>query len=939
MLHRHFRLITLGRLALLTPGGLEEPSLSTRRRKLAVLTVIALSPQPVSRDTLVEMFWGEEDEDRARHSLADTLSHLRRVLGKDAIAARREELSLNPQAPLSIDAVDVSQAARLSDWTQVLACYAGEFFQGVHAGGSAALEQWVGRERDRLRQCFLAAAARHTRRYLSAREWENAEVVAARWVAHDPLSEEAALALLKATAGEGQDESERRALAEAERHATRLRREFDLPLAPAVADAVSQLGAGIRARERARDAELRAGSARRFRRWLAAAAVLGAIALGVRAGRSAGETGKPVLAVIGVRNGGSDGKRAWIAEGLPQMIAAALSRSSAVDVVSPERLNEVRVRAETGPAARLDEQLELGRRAGATWAVTGSFVTADSLLVLSLEVHETDSRKMVRIFTVASPDPLRLADQAAARLLDAANARGPGPRLAETETASLDAYEHFVRSLQAGEAGRFLESTRELDAALALDSGFVSALRARLVVAVQASDTATAGSLERAFDRNASRASEWDRLEMAEQQALHTGARERPEELAREMVHRFPRDPRAYGRLFEVYINHGLWQAADTVMQQELALDSLAVTAGRGPCVPCEAFGGLSTVRVLSGQFAAAEVAARRWVDLQPELPAAWTNLAAILSFEQRFPEALEAAEHATLMGPGEVIYEERVAAIHLLARDYAWVDSVSTAWMASPDRTRRLSGTDLAFTLRRELGQYLASARLVERLRPGEAGGLTLVAANSLARTGRLAEADRLYETTAHNPRDRKEPVQGDAARGFAWQHALLASVLREAGDTTRLAALADSIQRIGNRSYYGRDWNLFEYVRGVLALRAGHPADAATHLERARWGRAGWTEIDVVLAEAYEKTGRIDAAVKVLRDAYGGPLDAMGRYVPRTELDFALVTAYTLAGKPDSARWYRDRVAAAWTHADAEPRRRLAALGLASARRTPED
>ena len=61
-----FRLLTLGRLALLGPAGDEVPELNTRRRKVALLAVLALSgpgdiPRPVSRDSLLERFWGDQD--------------------------------------------------------------------------------------------------------------------------------------------------------------------------------------------------------------------------------------------------------------------------------------------------------------------------------------------------------------------------------------------------------------------------------------------------------------------------------------------------------------------------------------------------------------------------------------------------------------------------------------------------------------------------------------------------------------------------------------------------------------------------------------------------------------------------------------------------------------------------------------------------------------
>src|SRR4051812_48183522 len=114
------RLITLGRLTLVAESS-EVDDLAKRRRKLALLAVLALSPRPLSRDRLVDMFWGEEPEERARHSLSDALSHLRRVLGRDAIATRQTEISLADATALEVDAREFAHACDAHDWEHAVA--------------------------------------------------------------------------------------------------------------------------------------------------------------------------------------------------------------------------------------------------------------------------------------------------------------------------------------------------------------------------------------------------------------------------------------------------------------------------------------------------------------------------------------------------------------------------------------------------------------------------------------------------------------------------------------------------------------------------------------------------------------------------------------------------------------------------------------------------
>src|SRR4029077_18080943 len=116
--------------------------------------------------------------------------------------------------------------------------------------------------------------------------------------------------------------------------------------------------------------------------------------------------------------------------------------------------------------------------------------------------------------------------------------------------------------------------------------------------------------------------------------------------LSVQLVERFPRDPRAYSQRADVLIDHGEWAAAESVLVRELALDSLAMVAGDGPCTPCEVLWRLSQTRLALGNASGAESAARRWVALQPDLPAAWRNLSSTLAAVGRSAEAIEAGYH-----------------------------------------------------------------------------------------------------------------------------------------------------------------------------------------------------------------------------------------------------------------------------------------------------
>jgi hypothetical protein len=181
-----------------------------------------------------------------------------------------------------------------------------------------------------------------------------------------------------------------------------------------------------------------------------------------------------------------------------------------------------------------------------------------------------------------------------------------------------------------------------------------------------------------------------------------------------------------------------------------------------------------------------------------------------------------------------------------------------------------------------------------------------------------------------AEHAGDGSSSFPADWARTFTWPRTLLADALWQAGDrdTVRLIVLADSIQAVGARSYYARDWRLYHHLRGLIAERRGQLGEAEQELSAARWGRSGWTRTLIELAHVQLAQGHARDALTTLRDAYTTPLTAMGRYVPRSELDFEMARAFAATGAMDSARTYAGYAAVAWRNADPQVRRRLAEL-----------
>jgi DNA-binding SARP family transcriptional activator/TolB-like protein len=974
-----FRLITLGRLTLVGAGGEEDTSLARRRLKLAVLAVLALARRPLSRDTLLGLFWAEHHEPRARHSLSNALSSLRGALGERSITTRDAEVALDPETPLDVDAIEFAEAIERRDVARAVELYAGPFLEGFHVDESPAFEQWISRERRRLEAMFLKACAEHCAGLARSRRWTECESVAHRWLETEPLSADAAIYFLNAIKAPGTRAALAQTLEEYEALRTRLNREFELAPHPSVvelsgrirdqlANAPPEPVVNVRvtaeskiepiavaaasppsapapvsetspAPAPAERVATRRSTRRRTIGLLIAATVLviafvakGGAKFTVRRGDAA--PAHPVIAVLSLPVRSGDSTSAWLSDGLPQMIDTKLASVPAIDIIPAAQVRAVERRSGRPADRSLSDAdaRDLARRVGATFVAHGSLARDGQQFVLDLSVHDVRTGALVRNSVLTHADPLALADQAAARILGAANVASGGPRLADVETSSLEAYQYYIQALESGRAGRLSAMVRGIDASIALDSGFIPALRARLSLAISSNDTTMVKRLRQHIQRNAARATEFDRMEQALWDAYYAAERERSEALARGLVRRYPRDPRAYQVLESILSSHGAFEEAERVAIAGVALDSLAMRAGTGPCSQCVGFFSVIFLNWLRGDWTGAAQWAHRWIAEQPDAPSAWSSLAWTMAYSERLDSALALMRRTVTLSGNELWSLDQYTRILLVSRRYAAVDSVIGRIESLYPVQGRAEAADLRSLLARERGRPRAANRIVEALAaadPASAGFVELIRADNRRLLGDHAGAFREWERLTHGGPTAQTslPLDPGAARAFCWHQALAADALGPAADTIVLRGIADTLEVGCTRSYYGRDWRLYHHVRGLIAMRAGRYAEAEREFTQAIWSRVeGWSRTLVELARTRMAAGRPREAVTALRDAYATRLDAMGRYVPISELDFWMSRAFAASGQTDSARVYAGYVERAWRDAEPEVRKLLA-------------
>jgi tetratricopeptide (TPR) repeat protein len=399
-------------------------------------------------------------------------------------------------------------------------------------------------------------------------------------------------------------------------------------------------------------------------------------------------------------------------------------------------------------------------------------------------------------------------------------------------------------------------------------------------------------------------------------------------------MRRYPRDPRSYSRLQATLGYHGALDEAERVALQQLAIDSLAMTAGNGPCTPCMNYFSIVNLRWQRGDYRGAADWARKWIQIQPDGASAWSALAWSYSYMQRPDSALSAMQRAYTLSGGDLWAREGIARLLIVSRRYGAADSAIAAMNAGPRTTERIETVaDLRSILARERGQYRASNGVMKDLAvasPNSLGFTEIVTADNLRLLGNYAEAARRHDAMVHPASLRLTlPIPTGSARAFCWSHALAADAYAPVGTTTALEAIADTLEAGCTRSFYARDWRLYHHVRGLVAAKAHRYADAEREFKQATWTLTeGWSRTPVELANAQAALGRPRDAIASLRTAYATRLDAMGRYAPISELDYHMSRLFAQAGEGDSARVYAGYARRAWSDADPEVRRLLATL-----------
>jgi DNA-binding SARP family transcriptional activator/TolB-like protein len=966
------KLRTFGGLSLHGPDG-PITGAATQRRRLALLALLApAGDQGVSRDKVLAYLWPEGDTERARHALAQLVYAVRRTLGDDALLITSTAIRLNANV-VSSDVAEFEEALARGDAGRAAELYAGPFLDGFYLGDSVEFERWAEEQRARLAQRAARALETLAREAASA---GNPHFAASWWrrlAALEPLNARAAVGLMRSLADAGDRSG---ALQHARVHETLVRQELNAAPDPAVAELAERLrqepdvaaSVGPAARTAASPtpttvlapqaasappyadgspAEARAApratplglplpraETRRHRAVrvalpagvaaLAVAAMVGAAAV-LRARRPPGE-GAPVIAVglIGDYTG-ADTTR--LASALRGMLATNLARARGFQVVSNARMYEVLGQAGEREVSAAT-MARAARRAGATDVVEGAlYRRPGGRLRFDVQRVQLATGAVRGAYTVEGDDPYELVDRATARLAAEFDVGADTLRVADVTTTSLVAYRLYQEGLRAfyHELDR-PTALRLFAAALAEDSTFAMAAYYAGIVEISMGRGAFVNAYLAQALRMADRATERERLLI---RGRWLSGWDEPEWLAvaESLATRYPTEPDGHLLLARALMVSGDFLGAVPHLRRVIAMDSLGLLGVAPGCRACEALGDLTSAYLAADSFPAAERVTREWERVQPRSTGPWQLRSFMLSASGRYAEALDALRAAEQrQQPDPRYYGPLRAIVAIRAADFAEADRLAAALAsdsASLGEGRWMSFTSLRYQGR--LREALPHARRLDTAR----------VAQVLLEAGRPREAAALFGSVAAHPPF--EPWQrGKVARHRAWYLTHTATALAAAGDTARLAAIADTVQATGPRSSLGRDRLLHHHIRGLLLAARGDSAGAERELRQAIVSPTfGYTRTNLELGRLLLTQRRPGEAVAVLSPALRGPLDASNTYVTHTELHELLARAFDAAGEADSAAAHYRWVVTAWRAADPPfrprweaARRRLGAL-----------
>jgi len=388
------------------------------------------------------------------------------------------------------------------------------------------------------------------------------------------------------------------------------------------------------------------------------------------------------IAVVGFENLTGETSYEYLKKAIPNLLITSLGQSRYLDVMSWERLNDLAAQKdrETSTASEQDIWFDICRREGIEAIVLGSFTKADNLFATDAKVYDVQTKNLLK--SVASRgegvgsilrtqiDELSREISKGVGLSERAAANGTVP-ITQVTTASMDAYETFLKGQEDFERYYFEDARQSLEQAVEKDPDFALAYFYLTRVYQNLADAPRAMKALELFKKLSKSGTPQgkDGLYVAALSRLMEGDKEGYLKGLQEVIHDDPSDKRALVDLAWLYRNESRFAEAIPLFDKALeidptfgqALNKLAYTyvemgkiekalktfdryaaAQPGDANPLDSMGDLY---FQTGKFDTARQKYEQALAIRPEFPSTW-KLAYLHAMQGDYDQALKWVDH-----------------------------------------------------------------------------------------------------------------------------------------------------------------------------------------------------------------------------------------------------------------------------------------------------
>ncbi len=179
--------ITLGSPRVLRSGE-EVIALPGRPIRFGLLVFLAMERE-ATRDRLIGLFWGDREEERARHALSQNLYELKQDLGDEWMEPAGDSVRVTEGC--TVDALEFQRAVLEGRFTDALSHWGGPFLESVYLASTRPFQEWTDYQRARLGRLHRDARDGFVTERCQTGDLESALQAASEWAARDPLSDRA----------------------------------------------------------------------------------------------------------------------------------------------------------------------------------------------------------------------------------------------------------------------------------------------------------------------------------------------------------------------------------------------------------------------------------------------------------------------------------------------------------------------------------------------------------------------------------------------------------------------------------------------------------------------------------------------------------------------------------------------------------------------------